>query len=55
MQLLWSENHNNLEYLATLLSLFCMLLKKGNIVVQTTVLEYSKSNMECEKMYLKLS
>lgn len=55
MQLLWSENQNNLEYLSTLLALFCMLLKKGNIVVQQTVLDYSKSNHECEKMYLKLS
>ncbi|CAD8133483.1 unnamed protein product [Paramecium octaurelia] len=55
MQLLWSEDENDLQYLTTLLSLFCMLLKKGNLVVQTTILEYSKSNQECEKLYFKLN
>ena len=33
MQLLWNEKDNNLEYLTTLLSFFCMLLKCGNLVV----------------------
>lgn len=33
MGLLWNEEEHNLEYLSTLLSLFCMMLKGGNLVV----------------------